>query len=166
MASSEHEQRQKVRDMIKDVEVATLVTHHGQHLRARPMWGAMIDADGKTLWFFSKAGTEKNQEIEQNPEVLLSYSDPKAQNYVSLAGRARVVRDAAKQKELWKETMRTWFPDGPEDASITLIAVEAESAEYWDSPSSTLLHAYGYVKAVVTGQPPQGGENERVRFNA
>lgn len=161
---SESEQREKVREMIKDIAVCTLVTHDGGRLRARPMHAAGMDADGKTLWFFSQAGTEKNEEVQKDPDVLLSYSDPKTQNYVSIAGKARVVRDVAKQKELWTESMKTWFPKGAEDPSVSLISVTAESAEYWDSPSSTLLHAYGYVKAVVTGQPPKGGENERVRF--
>ena len=161
---SESEQREKVREMIKDIEIATLVTHDAGKLRARPMRAARMDADGKTLWFFSQTGTEKNEEVSQDPDVLLSYSDPKAQNYVSIAGKARVVRDVAKQKELWSEPMKTWFPKGPEDASVSLISVTMETAEYWDSPSSTLLHAYGYVKAVVTGEPPKGGENERVTF--
>ncbi|HEX2726529.1 MAG TPA: pyridoxamine 5'-phosphate oxidase, partial [Beijerinckiaceae bacterium] len=25
---------------------------------------------------------------------------------------------------------------------------------YWDSPSSTLIHLYGYAKAALTGSPP------------
>ena len=164
-AQTEHEQREKVRELIKDVETAVLVTHgDDEKLRGRPMVAAGLDADGKTLWFFSGAGTEKTEEIAKNDRVLLSYSDPSKQNYVAVSGTARVVRDVAKQKELWTESMKTWFPKGAEDPRIALIAVEMTGAEYWDSPSSTLLHAYGYVKAVVTGEPPKGGENERVSF--
>ena len=165
-AKTEHEQREKVRELIKDVQTTVMVTHgDGEQLRGRPMVAAGLDPDGKTLWFFSGSGTEKTEEIQKNDRVLLSYSDPSKQNYVSVSGKARVVRDVAKQKELWQETMKTWFPDGPEDARIALIAVEMTGAEYWDSPSSTLLHAYGYVKATLTGQPPKGGENERVSFS-
>jgi general stress protein 26 len=164
-AQTDHDQREKVREMIKDVQTAVLVTHgDGDKLRGRPMVAAGLDPDGKTLWFYSGSGTEKTGEIAANDRVLLSYSDPSKQNYVSVSGTARVVRDVAKQKELWKETMKTWFPGGPEDPRIALIAVEMTGAEYWDSPNSTLLHAYGYVKAAVTGQPPKGGENERVSF--
>ncbi|WP_426955980.1 pyridoxamine 5'-phosphate oxidase family protein [Muricoccus radiodurans] len=166
-AKSEHEQREKVRELIKDVQTCVLVTHgDGQKLRGRPMVAAGQDPDGKTLWFFSRSGTEKTQEIALNDRVLLSYSDPSSQNYVSISGIARVVKDVEKQKALWNEYMKTWFPKGAEDPTIILIAVEMTGAEYWDSPSSTLLHAYGYVKAVVTGEPPKGGENERVSFKA
>ena len=166
-AQTKHEQREKVREMIKDVQTAVLVTHgDGEQLRGRPMVAAALDPDGKTLWFFSGNSTEKTEEISRNDRVLLSYSDPSKQNYVSVSGKARVMRDVAKQKELWQETMKTWFPGGPEDPKIALIAVEMTGAEYWDSPSSTLLHAYGYVKATLTGQPPSGGENERVSFTS
>jgi len=166
-AKTEHEQREKVRELIKDVQTTVMVTHgEGDELRGRPMVAAGLDADGKTLWFFSNSGTEKTAEIGRNGSVLLSYSDPSKQDYVSVSGTARVVRDVAKQKELWTETMKTWFPKGAEDPSIALIAVEMTGAEYWDAPSSTLLHAYGYVKAVVTGEPPKGGENETVSFKA
>jgi hypothetical protein len=30
-----------------------------------------------------------------------------------------------------------------------------EKGEYWDSPNSTMLHLYGYVKAAVTGESPK-----------
>ncbi|WP_424137035.1 pyridoxamine 5'-phosphate oxidase family protein [Roseomonas chloroacetimidivorans] len=164
-AMTEHQQREKVRELIKDVNTAILVTHDGAEMRGRPMVAAAMDADGKTMWFFSKNATEKTDEISRNANVLLVYSEPSSQTYVSVTGSARVVRDVAKQKELWQTTMKTWFPDGPEDPSIALIAVEMAGAEYWDAPSSTLLHAYGTVKAAVTGKSPQGGENERVTFN-
>ncbi|TPG45484.1 general stress protein [Roseomonas nepalensis] len=166
-AKTDHEQREKVREMIKDVQTAVLVTHgDGDKLRGRPMVAAALDPDGKTLWFYSGNSTEKTDEIKNNNRVLLSYSDPSSQNYVSISGTARVVRDAAKQKEFWQESMKTWFPGGPEDPKIALIAVEMTGAEYWDSPNSTLLHAFGYVKATLTGEPPKGGENERVTFTA
>jgi general stress protein 26 len=164
-AQTEHEQRAKVREMIKDMKAAVLVTHgDGDELRGRPMWAAGLDADGKTLWFFSKNATEKTDEISRNDRVLLAYSDPSNQSYVSVSGKARVLRDVAKQKELWSAPMKAWFPNGAEDPAIALIAVEMTGAEYWDSPSSTLVHAFGYVKATVTGKPAQGGENERVSF--
>nr|MCV4206107.1 pyridoxamine 5'-phosphate oxidase family protein [Roseomonas sp. SXEYE001] len=166
-AQTEHEQRAKVREMIKDVQTAVLVTHgDGDKLRGRPMVAAGLDGDGKTLWFFSKNATEKTEEIGANDRVLLSYADPSKQSYVSVSGKARVLRDVAKQKELWSAPMKAWFPGGPEDPSIALIAVEMTGAEYWDSPSSTLVHAFGYVKATVTGKSPKGGENERVSFKS
>ncbi|MGG5888352.1 pyridoxamine 5'-phosphate oxidase family protein [Falsiroseomonas sp. HC035] len=157
--------RDKVWELIRDVEVATLVTVDTDgHLRGRPMRAAKLQEFDGTLWFFTGDHTPKTEEIRHDERVLLAYSDPSAQNYVSVSGTAQVVRDVAKQKALWSEPMRTWFPGGPEDPRAALLKVVVEGAEYWDSPSSTLLHAYGYVKARLTGEPPKAGENDKVSF--
>ena len=39
-----------------------------------------------------------------------------------------------------------------------LIRVEAESAEYWDTPTSAVVYAFGYLKALATGKPSHAGE--------
>ena len=159
------EAQKKVWDMICDVEVAMMVTvGEGGHLHGRPMRAVNKEFDG-TLWFFSNDHTPKTDEIEQDRHVLLAYSDPRRQNYVSVRGTAQVVHDKAKQKELWSEPLRVWFPKGAEDPAVALLRVKVEGAEYWDAPSSTLVHAYGYLKAVTTGEPPKPGDNDKVDFS-
>jgi general stress protein 26 len=86
------------------------------------------------------------------------------QDYVSLSGKARVVRHQAKVKQHWSEHARVWFPKGPEEGDIALIAVDVETAEYWDSPSATVVYACGYAKAALTSEPPKMGENKKVVF--
>lgn len=163
MTRSDAEARQKVWDMIHDIEVAMLVTSDAAgRLRARPMRAARLQEFDGTLWFFTRAPSPKTEELRDDDRVLLAYADPSHQNYVSVFGRASVVRDAARQRELWAEPMRAWFPKGAEDPEIGLIRVETEGAEYWDSPSATIVHAYGYVKALVSGEPPNIGDNDKV----
>jgi general stress protein 26 len=158
------EAQQKVWEMIRDVEVAMMVTMDAEgHFRGRPMRAAKQEP-GDVLWFFTEAQSPKTGEVKGDERVLLAYSDPRKQNYVSVSGTAQVVRDAAKQKALWSEPMRVWFPGGAEDPKIALLKVTVDGAEYWDSPSSTLVHAFGYLKAVTTGQPPQPGDNDKVDF--
>ena len=162
---SDAEAKRKVWEMIKDVDVAMMVTMDSDgHFRGRPMRAANKEFDG-VLWFFATAGSHVTEEAGHDGRVLLAYSDPGSQNYVSVAGTAEVVKDAARQKALWSEPLRVWFPGGAEDPKIALIRVECEGAEYWDAPSSTLVHAFGYVKAVTTGEPPHPGANDKVDFN-
>ena len=161
---SDAEAKRKVWAMIKDIAVAMMVTQDGQgRFRARPMRAANREFDG-VLWFFAAIDGNVSDEAAKDDRVLLAYADPDSQNYVSVFGKAETLRDPERQKQLWAEPMRVWFPGGPEDPRITLIKVECEGAEYWDSPSSTLVHAYGYLKAVTTGEPPHPGENDKVDF--
>lgn len=161
---SDAEAKRKVWEMIKDIDIAMMVTQDDQgRFRGRPMRSVNKEFDG-VLWFFATAGSPVTGEAASDGRVLLAYSDPSSQNYVSISGNAETVKDVAKQKALWSEPLRVWFPGGPEDPKIALIRVECEGAEYWDSPSSTLVHAYGYIKAVTTGEPPHPGANDKVDF--
>jgi general stress protein 26 len=156
--------QQKVWDMIRDVEIAMMVTMDEEgRFRGRPMRAVKQEFDG-VLWFFTQAGSPKTGEVKGDERTLLAYSDPKSQNYVAVGGHAEIVRDVAKQKELWSEPLRVWFPGGAESPEVALLKVMVDGAEYWDSPSSTFVHAYGYIKAVTTGKPPAAGENDKVDF--
>jgi general stress protein 26 len=155
-------EQQKLFDMIKDIKVAMMTTlDEDGSMRSRPMWSVQSKSD-KDLWFFTRASAPKTGELQQNRKVNLAYSDPSGQNYVSVSGTAETVRDKAKIQELWAEPMRTWFPKGTDDPDIALIRVRVEQGEYWDSPSSMMVHAYGYAKAVLTGEPPKPGDNAKV----
>lgn len=145
--------REKVWELIKDIKIALMVTQSDKGMQARPM--AAMKREGETLWFMTRADSGKVAEIQQQPEVLLAYSEPEKQNYVSIHGVASVEQDRAKIKDLWSEAARVWFPQGPDDPTITLLRVEATAAEYWDSPSSAFVYAYGYLKARLTGEPPK-----------
>ena len=151
----------KLYDLIKDVKIAMMTTVDTDGtLHSRPMHSQQADEHGD-LWFFTKLPSPKLTEISRDNEVNLAYSDPDRQHYVSVSGKAEIVRDRAKIDVLWSEGMRTWFPEGKDDPTIGLIRVHPVKGEYWDSPSSTMLHLYGYAKAAITGESPKP-EQEKV----
>ncbi len=155
------DQAAKLWELIKSTKFAMLTTEDGAHLRSRPMAASQSSFDG-TLWFFTKASSHKVDEVQTDHRVGVSYSDPAAQNYVSMSGRATLVQDKAAIDEHWSELLATWFPNGKDDPDVALLRVDIAQAEYWDAPNSTMVHAYGYVKAKLTGTPPAGGENEKI----
>jgi len=154
----------KLWDMIRDIKVAMMTTHdeHGC-LHSRPMANHQGDFDG-SLWFFTWVDSAKVFEVNREHQVNLSFADPNAQNYVSVSGPANLVRDKDKIRQLWSEYLATWFPKGVDDPNIALLKVDIERAEYWDSPSSTMIHAFGYVKSKLTGEPPSPGENKKLNL--
>ena len=154
----------KVWDLIKDIRIAMFVTQDAEgKLSARPM-SAVNDEFSGSLWFMTAGDSPKLEDVRASPDVLVAYAEPKDQNYVSARGRAEIVKDKAKIRDLWSEADRVWFPNGPEESDIALIRVEVETAEYWDAPSATMVYVYGYAKARLTGKAPQMGENKKVAF--
>ena len=162
MENNKSEEIQKFGELIKDINIAMLTTALPDgSLRSRPMATQAGEFDG-TLWFFTGKETEKVHEIQDDQHVNLSYSKPSEQKYVSVSGRASVLRDQAKIDELWSTPLKAWFPDGKDDPNIALLKIQVESAEYWDTPSSTMVHLIGMVKATVTRQEYNPGENEKI----
>ena len=121
----------KLVTMIETLEVGMLTTEDKNgHLRSRPMATQKVE-DG-VLWFFSPKDTPKILEVQKDSEVNVSYADPNNEVYISVSGVARAFQDPAKVRELWSSTAQRWFPNGPDDPSITILKVAIAQAEYWD----------------------------------
>jgi len=122
----------KVALMIRGIRVAMLTTTAPDGtLHSRPMATQEADFDG-VLWFFTKAGSGKVDEILHDSEVNVSYAAPEDHRYLSLSGRASLVYDRAKIEELWSPAYRARFSKGIENPDLALLRVDVRSAAYWD----------------------------------
>lgn len=149
-----HEGADKLYKLVDSLKFAMLTTVESDgSLHSRPMYNQEADENGD-FWFFTKLQSPKVEEISKDNQVNLAFANPDKQHYVSIAGKAEIVRDRSKIDEKWSEGLRTWFPGGRDDPQVALIRVHPIRGEYWDSPSSTIVHLYGYVKASLTGEPP------------
>ena len=63
-------------------------------------------------------------------------------------------------EELYNPLLEAWFPQGLDTPGISLLEIEAISAEYWDAPSNPVAHLIGLVKTKATGAAQQVGDNE------
>ena len=155
-----HDQTHKVAELLKGERFGflTTITMDGR-LTSRPMTLQEVEFDGD-LWFFAERDSHPVQHIAASPEVNVGVGS--GGSWVSLTGDAVVVEDAAKKRELWNSAVEAWFPQGPDDDSVVLIKVQADSAEYWDTPGGRLATAFSFVKAKLTGERIDGGENEKV----
>jgi general stress protein 26 len=146
--------------LITNFDTAMLVTISldGQP-RARPMAIAGHDKGG-LLYFATRAEDEKMEEVLRHPEVAVTMQG--GQRFLSLSGTARVETDMQLARELWRPTMKLWFPQGAEDPQLTLILVEPQYAEYWDRAGLRRLEfLWEAGKALVRGDLPDEEPAER-----
>ena len=163
MTENKTESITKLKDLIENIDFCMLTTMDGGHLRSRPMSTQEFEFDGN-LWFFTSDRTHKVEDILKDDRVNVAYADPKAHTYVSVSGRGELVKDRLKIEELWSPVYKAWFPNGLHDPSVCLLKVSVDQAEYWDSPSGTIVQLLGFVKAIATGQEMKVGENEKINF--
>ena len=162
-----HETREqainKLNQLIKGIRVAMLTTvDEDGELHSRPMATQKAETRDGVLWFFTSANSQKVEELQHDHHVNLGYASPDDNRYVSVSGAARLMRDRQKIEELWSPVLKAWFPQGVDTPDIALLRVEVHSAEYWDSPSSTMVKLAGFTKAVLHGERYEPGENERI----
>lgn len=154
----------KIGDLIRGIRVAMLTTMDGEDLRSRPMATLDQPFDG-TLWFFTQRSAPKADEIVHDRRVNVSFVDPGDQRYVSLSGKASIVRDVAKNRALWSPALNAWFPGGPEDRDLALVQIQVDAAEYWETTANRMVQLFHYAKAALTGkrlQGPELGENRKI----
>ncbi|MCM3224785.1 pyridoxamine 5'-phosphate oxidase family protein [Terribacillus saccharophilus] len=154
------EELETVRELIKDVDTAMLTTVTEEGLVSRPMKTQEVEFDGD-LWFFTKKETDKYEEILHDQDVNVAYA---GKSYVSIRGRAEIVEDLNKKKELWSKAYEKIMQTSYDDSSVVLIKVKAEAAEYWDTGNFKKQIAFMYKR--MTGQSAKSTDiNETVELN-
>ena len=154
------EEKETLRELIKDVDTAMLTTVTDEGLVSRPMKTQEIEFDGD-LWFFTKKSTNKYEEILHDQDVNVTYA---GKSYVSVRGRAEIVEDLDKKKELWSNANEKIMQTSYDDPNVILIKVKAEAAEYWETGNFTKKIAFLYKR--MTGQSSKSIDiNETVELN-
>jgi general stress protein 26 len=151
-AKTRAEQFEKLKELTKDIAICMLTSVEPDgSLRSRPMQAQDTDENGD-LWFFTSAESGKVAETKADPRVNLGFASGDRQRYVSVSGRATLVRDPAKAKELWKPILKAWFPGGLEDPNLALLKVTIDEAEYWDDKANRMVSFLRMVESAVTGK--------------
>ena len=151
----------RVWDIVEKAGVGMLTTRFAGGLRARPL-EPRPDLRAGVIWFLTDVRSAKDHEIEADHEVCFVVIDPKDKAYLSITGRAEVLKDSTKAAEIWKSSDQVWWPDGPEDVNLRVLRVEPQRAELWDGPASSAVAIFELVKARLTGEKPNLGENRKV----
>lgn len=151
----------KVIEIVNDVRIGMVTTQSQGRLVSRPLTVIEAKEDGD-LWFFSTAESAIVREFEAQDLVNVSFSGNK--EWVSISGRASVVRDVAKKKELWNPVVETFAAEGPESPDTVLLRIDSESAEYWENPGGAASVVAGWVKQKLTGQSAEPGDSNTVQM--
>lgn len=158
MGNPEH--KQKIWKMIKKIGVGMLVTEDGSEHRARPMQLVQDEYDG-TLWFFTRVEDHKVNEVQDEKNVCLTFSDPNSKTHVSMTGNAKLTFDKNLVNKYWSSMVSAWFPEGKDSKNVALLEIKITEGEHWDDNSSKLGFLYQITKANLTGTMPDLGDNQK-----
>ncbi|MFD2935808.1 pyridoxamine 5'-phosphate oxidase family protein [Spirosoma flavum] len=116
---------------MKQLDIAMLTTQTGKgQLTSRPMSNnGDVEYNGNS-YYFTFEGARTVKDIDENAHVNLSFEGPK-KLYISINGKAALIRDKAKMKEHWVKDLEVWFENGLDTPGVVMIHVKAERIKYW-----------------------------------
>ena len=125
-------------EKMRDIDFAMLSTRaEGGAIAARPMSNnRQVEFAGDT-YFFTLETTNTVADIERDPQVGLGYQSKSGALgmkpfFISLEGRAELIKDKARFAEHWTKDLDAWFKEGIDTPGLTLIRVDAERLHVWD----------------------------------
>ncbi|PCE32482.1 pyridoxamine 5'-phosphate oxidase family protein [Burkholderia ubonensis] len=102
---------------------------HGQ-INARVVEILEIGSD-LTIRFMTDSRTRKALEIRQGKTISLSFLSMVDRGYVTIGTVPAVSAETALKQSIWKESLRTWFPNGPDDPCVVTVTCEPAWVELW-----------------------------------
>jgi general stress protein 26 len=120
---------------------------------------------GEPLYYFVSRKTELGQRLEADSNVCVCYADLKNDIWISISGQARISEDPDTKKRLFNALEKAWFPGGPEDPDLELVALEIQHAEYWNIRESKSGQLLKIANAAITGTPPKLGEHRELHVS-
>jgi general stress protein 26 len=128
--------------------IAMMTTFGADGPRSVPMARQEVEPSAE-MWFISARDTAHVRAIDEEPRVALTFSSRDA--WVAATGKAFVVDDHDLLSELWNTFAEAWLPGGPEDPNATLLRVDLEHGEYWDTPGGKIASLISFAKTRLTG---------------
>ncbi len=116
---------------IRQLDICMMVTQSPRGvLNSRPMSNNGAVTYRGDSYFFSYDGSQKIKDIAANPQVSLNFEGEK-NLYISVTGKAKLIRSRAQMEEHWMDSLNQWFKDGLDTPGIVLIHIKGTKLKYW-----------------------------------
>ena len=127
-----------ISEKMRDIDFAILSTRTaGGAISGRPMSNnRQVEYDGDNF-FFTCDHHGSVKDIESDPNVGVSYQSKSGMLgmkpfFITIEGRAELIRDKGQFEEHWTKDLEAWFKEGIDTPGLTLIKVKAQRLHYWD----------------------------------
>lgn len=146
----------KLKELAEDARFCMMTTKLDHRpVSARPMSLQQVDDKG-CLWFISNRTSDKNNELEKNPETQLYFMNSGDSEYLSIYGTVEIFTDQATINKHWSIMANAWF-DGKEDPEVSILKITPKDVQYWDTKHGKLVDMAAMVYSAVTGDKKDAG---------
>lgn len=152
-----HEAIAKLKELAEKIDFCLFCTSlHQAPSISRPMSTRQVDEQGN-IWFFSRETSNKNREIRADNRVQLMYAQTGDSEFLTVYGRAEILKDRAKTDELWSSFAKAWFNEGKDDPELTLVKIIPEEVHYWDTKNGKMISLLKIVASAILNKELDSG---------
>lgn len=145
--------------LMEKIGVCMLASKDGDKIRSRPM-GAKPSKGQNAIYFLTDVRGEKDEQVERDNHVCLSFAEPSEGKFLTVSGGAQVLNDRALIRDLWDTAAEAWW-SGPDDPIVRAIQVTPHEAQFWEGPHG-IVATFAMVVAAATAAPPLMGDQRKV----
>lgn len=153
----------KIKKLAEDIDFAMLATNlKSTPIHMVPMSTKKVDDMGN-IWFLSNKNSTHNENIMNDANLHLIYSNKGNMQFMNVYGSATITTDRAVIDELYGKSDDTWF-DGKDDPNITAISVKPTEAFYWDPKNNKLVTLMKMGVGAITGDEPDLMDQGKIKL--
>ncbi len=152
----------KMKELIEDIRTCMFCTKTSEiPFKTRPMATADVDDEGN-IWFISNAESNKNDEIKDDDIIQLIYAKGGDSHFLSVSGKAAIIKDQEKIDEVWNMFAKAWFKDGKKDPKVSLIKVMPDDIYYWDTVHGKMVSLLKIAVSAFSGASMDDGVEGKI----
>ncbi|GAA5977119.1 hypothetical protein JCM5350_003225 [Sporobolomyces pararoseus] len=161
--ASVDQKKSELQSIIKESKFAMLTSRDSDGaLHSRAMSPA--SHQGLVFTFVANRDSGKFDELANDSNVNVSFSDPSSTDWASVAGNAKINTDVEAIKKVWSPLLKSWFGSldstrtgEPGDPRIALIEVIPTEIRYWVKTRTSIGQTFEVVKGAITGETASPG---------
>ncbi|GAA5910492.1 uncharacterized protein JCM6883_003027 [Sporobolomyces salmoneus] len=168
--ASVDQKKSELQSIVKESKFAMLTSRDTDGaLHSRAMSPA--SHQGLVFTFVANRESGKFDELANDPNVNVSFSDPSSSDWASVAGTAKINTDVEAIKKVWNPLLKSWFGEidenhkvsfpinegEPGDERIALIEVVPTEIRYWLKTRTSIGQTFEVVKGALTGETAAPG---------
>ncbi len=116
---------------MRELDICMMVTESKEGaLSSRPMSNNKDVKYNGDLYFFTYERSQKIKDIENTAQVNLNF-EGKDMLYISIAGKAKLIRNKTSFEQHWVDGLEQWFKQGIDTPGMVLIQVKGMRLRYW-----------------------------------
>lgn len=116
------------------------------------------EREGRRIWFFTRKDNEIAKAARSGGDAMFIVCAKDGKFQASIAGDLTEDLDPARRDKFWNPIVAAWYPDGKDDANLTMMCFDCTDAQVWHSEAGAIRFAFEIAKANLTGKLPDSGE--------